>query len=106
MPTIFLIQCIFGAYFRPEKMSLIRAAGHSIKPTTPKILACRSGHHATSSAPAPKSEAEVYAYKIGTREIVGFGWNGLPSYTDRIDFPFPAIRFREDTPEIKVKSIL
>lgn len=84
-------------------MSLVRIAGQSIKQTTPKYLACRSGHHAAPAGPLPKSEEEVYAYKIGTREIVGFGWNGLPSYADRLDFPFPAIRFREDTAEIKVR---
>lgn len=39
--------------------------------------------------------------KIGTREVVGHGWNGQASYQDRVDFPMPAVRFREDTPEIK-----
>ncbi|KAK2148273.1 hypothetical protein LSH36_506g02050 [Paralvinella palmiformis] len=38
--------------------------------------------------------------KIGKREIVGFGWNGLPTYVDRCEFPFPSIRFKETTPEI------
>lgn len=86
-------------------MSLVRLAGQSVKQATPKYLACRSGHHA-STAPAPTSEQEVYAYKIGSREIVGFGWNGLPSYVDRADFPFPAIRWREDTAEIKVNKLI
>lgn len=84
-------------------MSLVRLASQPIKQTTPKILACRSSHaHAAPTGPAPTSEQEVYAYKIGTREIVGYGWNGLPSYADRLDFPFPAIRFREDDAQIKV----
>lgn len=33
--------------------------------------------------------------KIGTREVVGFGINGSYSYADRMDFPYPAIRFKE-----------
>jgi len=33
--------------------------------------------------------------KIGTREVVGFGVNGEYSYNDRMDFPCPAIRFKE-----------
>jgi len=37
---------------------------------------------------------------LGKREIVGFGWNGLPTYVDRCEFPFPSIRFKETTPEI------
>ncbi|XP_076272323.1 cytochrome c oxidase subunit 4 isoform 1, mitochondrial-like [Rhynchophorus ferrugineus] len=37
---------------------------------------------------------------IGRREIVGFGFNGQPSYVDRDDFPFPAIRWKEPSPEI------
>lgn len=83
-------------------MSLVRLAGQSVKQTTPIYLACRSGHHAASSAPAPTSEQQVYAFKIGTREIVGFGFNGLPTYVDRSDFPFPAIRYKEETAAIKV----
>jgi cytochrome c oxidase subunit 4 len=42
------------------------------------------------------------ASKIGSREIVGYGWNGQPIYYDRVDYPMPAIRFREDSKEIKV----
>jgi len=38
--------------------------------------------------------------KIGTREVVGFGFNGQPMYQDRPDFPFPAIRWKEPTPDI------
>lgn len=30
----------------------------------------------------------------------------LPTYADRSDFPFPAIRWREETPEIKVNRHL
>jgi len=38
--------------------------------------------------------------EIGTREVVGFGMNGEETYIDHYAFPFPAIRFKEDTPEI------
>ncbi|KAJ8969684.1 hypothetical protein NQ314_001638 [Rhamnusium bicolor] len=37
---------------------------------------------------------------IGKREVVGFGFNGEPNYVDRYDFPMPAIRWKEPTPEI------
>lgn len=46
------------------------------------------------------SEAAALS-KIGNREIVGHGWNGQPCYADRVDFPMPAIRFKEETQEIK-----
>ncbi|XP_071449058.1 cytochrome c oxidase subunit 4 isoform 1, mitochondrial-like [Hetaerina americana] len=39
--------------------------------------------------------------KIGNREIVGFGYNGQATYADRVDFPLPAIRFKENTPDIQ-----
>lgn len=39
--------------------------------------------------------------KIGKREIVGYGWNGTACYADRVDYPMPAVRFREPTNEIK-----
>lgn len=48
------------------------------------------------------TEHHIYGHKIGKREIVGYGWNGLPSYCDRNDFPFPAIRWREETTDIAV----
>ncbi|XP_058791254.1 cytochrome c oxidase subunit 4 isoform 1, mitochondrial-like [Phymastichus coffea] len=37
---------------------------------------------------------------IGEREIVGYGHNGQPNYVDLVAFPFPAIRYRECTPQI------
>jgi hypothetical protein len=40
---------------------------------------------------------------IGKREIVGFGVNGDENYIDDVHFPFPAIRFNEDTAEISVR---
>lgn len=38
--------------------------------------------------------------KIGNREVVGFGFNGQPSYIDRVDIPMPAVRFKENTPDV------
>lgn len=43
---------------------------------------------------------------IGNREIVGYGYNGEPNYADRADFPMPAIRWKEPTPEITVGHYL
>jgi len=39
--------------------------------------------------------------KIGNREVVGWGINGEYTYVDHIAFPMPAIRFKENTPEIQ-----
>ena len=41
---------------------------------------------------------------IGKREVVGFGYNGEESYIDDVMYPFPAIRFKEDTAEISVRN--
>lgn len=67
----------------------------------------RAGSSASSVTPTigvdgVATEHHIYHDKIGTREIVGYGYNGLPAYADRIDFPLPAIRWREVTPEIGV----
>ena len=40
--------------------------------------------------------------KVGQREWVGYGYNGKPNYQDRCDFPMPAVRFRAETPDVKV----
>lgn len=50
------------------------------------------------------SSASAESSFIGAREIVGFGFNGVPNYVDRLDFPLPAVRFRPDTPDIKVSK--
>jgi cytochrome c oxidase subunit 4 len=42
--------------------------------------------------------------RIGNREVVGYGINGEYTYVDHIAFPMPAIRFRENTPEIQVRK--
>ncbi|KAK9501404.1 hypothetical protein O3M35_012137 [Rhynocoris fuscipes] len=39
--------------------------------------------------------------KIGRREIVGYGFSGEPVYYDSWQYPFPAVRYREITPELK-----
>ncbi|XP_029048462.1 cytochrome c oxidase subunit 4 isoform 1, mitochondrial-like [Osmia bicornis bicornis] len=42
----------------------------------------------------------VFPDKIGNRDIVGNGYNGEPTYLDRVDFPMPAIRFKANTPDV------
>jgi hypothetical protein len=43
---------------------------------------------------------------IGNCEVVGFGFNGQYSYQDRVDFPMPAVRFKENTPDIVVSTMM
>uniref|UniRef100_A0A8W7P9V9 Cytochrome c oxidase subunit 4 n=1 Tax=Anopheles coluzzii TaxID=1518534 RepID=A0A8W7P9V9_ANOCL len=43
---------------------------------------------------------DMITQKIGKREVVGHGWNGLPVYADRVDYPMPAIRFKENTRDV------
>ncbi|EFN61796.1 Cytochrome c oxidase subunit 4 isoform 2, mitochondrial [Camponotus floridanus] len=38
--------------------------------------------------------------RIGNRDVVGYGFNGEPSYLDRTDFPCPAVRWKENTSDI------
>lgn len=53
---------------------------------------------------APMGSSQIHhLHKIGKREVVGYGWNGSTIYFDRVDYPFPAVRFREVTPDIMVK---
>lgn len=50
---------------------------------------------------APTGAAQIHhVSKIGNREVVGYGWNGLTAYVDRLDYPLPPIRFKENTPDI------
>ncbi|KAJ0171588.1 hypothetical protein K1T71_013138 [Dendrolimus kikuchii] len=38
--------------------------------------------------------------RIGNRDWVGFGHNGMANYKDDPHFPFPAVRFKENTRDI------
>ena len=49
------------------------------------------------------AHAEAKYPWIGNREIVGYGYNGVPNYADRAEFPMPAIRWKEPTPDIVVR---
>lgn len=57
---------------------------------------------AARSSSSSSAQAEQLA-KIGNRDVVGFGWNGEPIYQDRVDYPMPAIRFKENTPDVLVR---
>lgn len=71
-------------------------------------LAVRSTSKAPLSlvaARASSSSAQAeQLVKIGNRDVVGYGWNGEPIYQDRVDYPMPAIRFKENTPDVLVSS--
>jgi cytochrome c oxidase subunit 4 len=67
----------------------------------PNLMIARAAHgHGVNTHLAEKME------KIGNREVVGFGWNGEPTYYDRPDFPMPAIRFKESTPDVLVSAAM
>jgi len=70
-------------------------AGHLL--TVSKVLR-------TTSSPLFQQSVRTVVNKsrIGNREVVGWGVNGEYNYFDVIMAPFPAIRFREDTPELRV----
>ena len=68
---------------------------------TPVLSQIRSAHHEVHDHHAVVDPLKVV---IGKREVVGFGMNGSTSYLDRVDFPMPAIRYKEVTPEIQVRN--
>lgn len=47
---------------------------------------------------------KYYESLFGNREQVGFGRNGQPGYNDCVVFPFPSLRYKEDTAEIRVSN--
>ncbi|KAI8433036.1 hypothetical protein MSG28_013903, partial [Choristoneura fumiferana] len=38
--------------------------------------------------------------RIGNRDVVGYGVNGSANYRDDAHFPFPSVRFKENTKDI------
>lgn len=63
----------------------VNASGKRIVP-----LGAASAHSSSAASP------------IGNREVVGYGFNGVANYADRVDYPMPAIRFKETTPDVQV----
>ena len=59
-----------------------------------------TGHHDAHHHPHELDKKQYFA-RIGSREIVGYGRNGEPTYYDAADSPLPAIRWKEDSVEIK-----
>lgn len=68
----------------------MKASAAAHPPTT-------GGHH---HAPAQFNRIDYYP-RIGSREIVGYGRNGEPTYYDAADSPCPAVRWSEETDEIR-----
>jgi len=66
----------------------------------PKRLFSLSSVCAKPNIVLDQKQRDEYHPLIGNREIVGFGHNGMEVYFESAEYPMPAIRFREDTPEI------
>lgn len=60
----------------------------------------RSGYADKDDAHGGDYQPLPIKVEIGNREVVGYGMNGEETYIDHYAAPFPAIRFKEDTPEI------
>lgn len=83
-------------YNRLGKVHLLSSFKHFTKydaqPLLKSSLSVVKRHH---------GQVDHIRMRIGKREIVGFGLNGSPIYLDLLEYPMPAIRFREPTPEIE-----
>lgn len=56
-----------------------------------------------SNNPYPYHDPDGWYFRrFGNREVVGYGINGEPEYVDRVDFPFPSLRFSQPTSEFLV----
>lgn len=75
------------------------AAQQSKSRITPALSQVRAAHDHGHDHHAVVNHIKA---AIGNREVVGFGMNGQPNYIDRVDFPLPAIRYKENTPDILV----
>ncbi|XP_048484332.1 cytochrome c oxidase subunit 4 isoform 1, mitochondrial isoform X3 [Plutella xylostella] len=56
--------------------------------------------HPIRVTPPPLARAIYGRCRIGCRDVVGHGKNGMASYQDDAHFPFPSIRFKENTRDI------
>lgn len=93
-------MCSFQMYSRPIVRLLLA------RPAAFKRLTVNSSTAAVFQAepkPPVQGVMQVREDKIVGRDIVGYGINGEPQYFDSITHPFPAVRFKKNTPEIMVQ---
>ena len=53
-----------------------------------------------SEAALDQAQRDRIHPKLGNRDVVGWGFNGTASYVDREEYPMPAVRFKENTPDV------
>ncbi|XP_076112445.1 cytochrome c oxidase subunit 4 isoform 1, mitochondrial-like [Mytilus galloprovincialis] len=47
-----------------------------------------------------QTQKDKFYPKIGNRDIVGSGYSVRPCYEDRTDYPFPALKWKANTPDV------
>jgi cytochrome c oxidase subunit 4 len=80
-------------------MALSRIASR-LGNTSLKRLVAIPIRNASETSALPATQRDKYYPKLGNRDIVGYGWNGYPTYIDRQEFPCPPVRFRENSADV------
>lgn len=67
-----------------------------------KRMVFQRGLHTTPAAMSHGPPGDIFwgFEKAQGRDYVGYGINGMPAYSERLDNPYPSIRFKKNTPEI------
>jgi len=76
-----------------------------IKSLPAKAVFAPAGARCSSGGHVPEIYHDVPKEVRGNREVVGWGVNGMSNYCDRIDYPFPALRWKEEDSTIKVSDL-
>jgi len=79
--------------------SLLRVAARQGARVSQRAIATTTVNN-TAIDQLSQAEKDSFYPKVGNRDIVGHGFNGNPVYMDREEYPAPAIRFKENTPEL------
>jgi len=72
-------------------------AGRQLLSTSRVVVSKRLAHSEVTLSQTLKDQ---YYPKLGNRDIVAYGFNSIPTYADRAEFPCPAVRYGENTKEI------
>lgn len=94
--TIALIVHVLIVYIQYSRSSYLQLI-HASQIKMAQSLLAMSMRRLIAQNPAA---VRCMSTKLGNREVVGYGVNGMPVYVDRVDYPMPAIRFKENTKEI------
>jgi len=95
---VILARALTRVCFVPSRQKARKPQPHSLQHDLLQHLPNMEG--GPGEVKISQADRDEHFPRIGNRDIVGVGVNNRPNYGDRFDFPYPAVRWGENTPTL------